>query len=159
MGQVMIRGPDGRLEGSKGLTAQQQAILTAYADTGTAIEAAQRVGCTAATARATLSLAHVQAALVGECRNLLARHAPVLIGVLMAIAKNTEAPYRDRIAAAKLALDRGGLVPLKPVEAGQGDKRDLSDLSSEELQAFITQGNEKLAQAKALTVEGTIKPA
>ncbi len=153
MGQVTIRAGDGRLTGSRGLTEQQRLILEEFSIDGTLAGTAEKTGIDYKVVSATLRLAHVQAALLGECRNVMARAAPEIIKILTGIARNPENPIRVRLDAGKTVLDRVGLSPVRAGELGQGDKRDLSDLSPSELSTFIQQGQTALAQAEAVTVD------
>ncbi len=153
MGQVAIRAGDGRLTGSRGLTDQQRLILQSFASSGDMAATAKETGVAYQNVTATLRLAHVQAALLGECRNVMARAAPEIIKILTGIARNPENPIRVRLDAGKTVLDRVGLSPVRAGELGQGDKRDLSDLSPADLSAFIRQGQDTLARAEAVTVD------
>ncbi len=155
--QTMERAEDGRLTGARGLTEQQRALVVAFAIEGTVAGAARVVGCGAVVASNTLRLAHVQAALRGECRSMLARAAPVAIAALLSIVEDeTLIKTRLGLDASKAILDRVGFMPQKPGEGRDGDKRDLSDLSIAELEAFIRQGQERQRQAGAVDTEGTI---
>ncbi len=155
MGQVAIRADDGRLTGSRGLTEQQTAIVAAFYQTGDIRQTAEDTGVSYKGVADTMRLAHVQAALYGEAKYAMASMIPLALGVLRSLMADKEAPQRIRLDATKTLLDRVGLAPLKASEAGQGDKRDLSDLSPAELSAFIQQGQDALAQAEAVTVECT----
>ncbi len=155
--QTMERAGDGRLtSGARGLTAQQQAVVEAFAKAGSVAETARATGVSDKVVSATLRLAHVQAALHGECRAMLARAAPIAIETLTLLAGHPEIRMtRLGHDAAKTLLDRTGHGPQKP-GAGQGaGKRDLSDLSMAELAEFIQQGQRK---AQAADTEGTITP-
>ncbi len=155
--QTIERSSGGRLTGARGLTEQQRALVQAFSEAGTVTAAAKLVGCSAKTASSTLRLAHVQAALRGECQAMLAQAIPLALGVLLGIAKDKEiAKTRLGLDAAKALLDRAGIVPQKAGEGRQGDKRDLSDLSPAELAAFIQQGQERQRQARAVDTEGTV---
>lgn len=154
--QTQERGEDGTIQGVLGLTEQQYALVIAFANAGTVSGAAEIVGCSADTASHTLRLAHVQAALHGECQAMLARAAPIAIACLTSIAEDKDAPQRVRLDASKAILDRTGHGPSKDREGHHGDKRDLSDLSLAELAAFIQQGQERQRQAGAVDAEGTI---
>ena len=155
--QTMEREDSGRLTGSSGLTELQQAVMIAFAAQGTVTEAARMVGCSPDVASRLMRLAHVQAALHGECRQMLARAAPIAIATLTMLAEHPDIRMtRLGLDASKALLDRVGLGPVKAGE-GQGDgKRDLSDLSMDELAAFILQGQETLARKTAVPAEGTI---
>ncbi len=153
MGQVTIRANDGRLTGSRGLTEQQSAIVQSFFKTGELAATAKETGVAYQNVAATMRLAHVQAALYGEAKHAMASMIPLALGVLRRLMADTEAPQRIQLDATKTLLDRVGLAPLKAGEAGQGDKRDLSDLSPSELSAFIQQGQDTLARAEAVTVE------
>ena len=155
--QTRERADNGTIQGARGLTEQQQALVEAFAVSGTVTQAAGIVGCSAAVASDTLRLAHVQAALHGECRQMLARAAPIAIETLTMLAEHPDIRMtRLGHDAAKTLLDRTGLGPVKAGE-GQGDgKRDLSDLSMGELATFIRQGQKTLARKGAVPVEGAI---
>ena len=155
--QTMEREDSGRLTGSSGLTELQQAVMVAFAAQGTVTEAARMVGCSPDVASRIMRLAHVQAALHGECRQMLARAAPIAIETLTLLASDPEIRLtRLGLDASKALLDRVGLGLVKAGE-GQGDgKRDLSDLSMDELAAFIRQGQERQRQARAVDTEGSI---
>ena len=153
----MERAGDGTIQGARGLTEQQRALIVSFSALGSVTAAAQDVGCRADQAGRTLRLPHVQEALLGECRHLLARAAPIAVGALLAIVEDPDLKMtRLGHDAAKTLLDRVGLGPVKAGE-GQGEgKRDLSDLSMDELAAFIKQGQERQRQARAVDTEGTI---
>ncbi len=155
--ELQIRGDDGTIQGARGLTEQQRALIVSFAALGSVTAAAHEVGCRADQAGRTLRLAHVQAALRGECQAMLARAAPIAVGALLAIVEDPDLKKtRLGLDAAKTLLDRVGLGPMKAGE-GQGDgKRDLSDLSMAELAAFIRQGQERQRQALAVDTEGSI---
>ena len=153
VGQVAIRQDDGRLTGARGLTEQQLIVLRAYAASGDLTLTAKETGIPYQSVTATMRLAHVQAALLGECRHVLARAAPEMIEIITAIARNKDHPVRVRLDAGKTVLDRVGLAPVRAGEAGQGDKRDLADLSPAELRAFIDQGQDAIAKREAVTVD------
>ena len=155
MGQIALRADDGRVTGNRGLTDQQQLILETFSQDGTLTGTAKKSGCPYKVVSATLRLAHVQAALLGECRVVMARAAPVAIALLVYLIENKEATHRIRLEASKTLLDRVGLAPVRAGEAGQGDKRDLADLSPAELRAFIDQGQAAITKREAVTVACT----
>ena len=143
--------------GARGLTEQQQALLTAFMIEGSVAGAAKVVGCRVDTASHTLRLAHVADALHGECQAMLKHAIPLALGVLTNLAKDPDtARTRLGLDAAKALLDRAGIVPQKAGEGRQSDKRDLSDLSPAELAAFIQQGQERQRQVRAVDTEGTV---
>jgi len=155
--QTMERAGDGRLTGARGLTEQQQSIVEEFAKGGTVAETARVTGVSDKVVSATLRLAHVQAALHGECRAMLARAAPIAIETLILLASHPEIRMtRLGHDAAKTLLDRTGHGPQKPGDGRGEGKRDLSDLSMAELAEFIQQGQRK---AQAVDTEGTITPS
>lgn len=155
--QTIERSDDGRLAGARGLTEQQQAVVAEFAKGGSVAETARATGVSDKVVSHTLRLAHVQAALHGECQRMLARAAPIAIETLTLLVSHPEIRMtRLGHDAAKTLLDRTGHGPQKDREGRQGDKRDMSDLSMRELAEFIQQGQRK---AQAVDTEGTVTPS
>ena len=151
--QIRERGEDGKVGGARGLTEQQRALVSSFATTGSVSATAKEVGVRPDQASNTLRLAHVQAALHGECQAMFARAVPIAFNTMISIAKNKDAPDRVRLDAAKALADRAGFGPSKDRDNHHSGKRDLSDLSLAELAAFIQQGQ---AKASAVDAAGTI---
>jgi hypothetical protein len=73
------------------------------------------------------------------------------LGVLESIMLDPSAPAGARVDACKTILDRGGLpaIPANLIVQDAADKRALSEMSLEDVQAFIVEGRARLALMKA----------
>jgi hypothetical protein len=82
-----------------------------------------------------------------EAKALAKEHTAAAIATLAEILKDKKATASARVAAATAILDRGHGKPLQQVEIGEAGV--FSDMSDEELEAWIDDATVKLGYLKA----------
>ena len=89
-------------------------------------------------------LLHVQEAIRAEQHRLLGGElATLALGALRSILRDGLARNSDRIAAAKVVLDRAGLGPSKPVEPVK-EAKPLSEYTISELEEMVRRQEQAL---------------
>lgn len=148
------------------LTEQQAAFaVNVVTNGGNVSKAAREAGYSAKTATQIgshlMRKPHVIAAIQEEQRRTISgRLCSMAVAVLEQIMGDKDAPAGARLDAAKTVLDRGGIVAKQAPGAGAGGGLDkpLSEMTLEELDAFIAKGQTALRQVVAalpMAVDGT----
>lgn len=119
------------------LNERQERFVTLLVRGADLVRAASDAGYGEFDARRLLRLPHVAAAVEHALRRaLLTEDAPLALQTLRTIMKDEKSGAPSRVAAAKIMLDRAGIVP--PVaDKGDGPERQLADMTAGELKTFI----------------------
>ena len=130
---------------------QQQAdfAVNFVANGGNGAEAARDAGYAEAHARVSayrlVRLPHVQDAIRAEQRRQLnGDMATKALSVLKGILEDDEAPYGARVDAAKTILDRAGIIAPKSRGEGEGDSKEIDEMTMAELEAKIQRWREQI---------------
>jgi hypothetical protein len=152
------------------LTPQQSAFAHHYVTNGgNAAKAARAAGYSAKSAReighALIHKNHVVDAIRDEQKRLLSGElATIALNTLKSVMLDKAAPTGARVDAAKAVLDRGGLpsTSRSAEPPRDGEQKALSDMTIDELDAFIAAGAvavDKARDAMALSGESVRLPA
>lgn len=143
-------------------------FLVAYRDTGNLIRSAEAAGYNRDYAYSLIGRPDVQALLRQTMLVALQDDAQASRRFLRSILdgaawpsderRTSDSALKIRADAAKVLLDRAGYVPPKANEPGAGAMRDPSEMSSDELRAYIDKAEQQLA-ARASPVEDTRQDA
>ena len=142
---------------ARGLTPMQAKFVAEMSrGAGTPTDAARRAGYAGGNAgqRAyeLLHTPHIVAAIQAEQRTALTEVVGLAVKALRDVLSDESAAPRDKIAAARVVLDRTGLGPTKPQEPEKADK-PLEELSIAELEARIAAAHARLITVPAERVE------
>lgn len=156
-GEAVTQGYGGQVatRDARGLSPMQSLFVTEMArGGGTPTDAARRAGYSepSQAARHLARLPHVAAAIQVEQRAALCEVVGLAVRALRDVLSDPDAAPRDRIAAARVVLDRTGLGPTKPAEPEKADK-PLEELSIAELEARIAAAHARLITVPAERVE------
>lgn len=142
-----------------GLTDQQGKLVSAIVDGVKPADSWMIAGYADQTAAwRALRLPHVLLAIRSELARVVGAELPALaVSVLRRILSDDDAADKDRLAAARLALEAGRVIgkadaqknPLAP-----GEQKNVEDMSQAELEAFVRAGRERVQALRAArTVE------
>ncbi len=149
--QVMLRDDKGRIVEAVGLTAKQAEFVRRVVRHGeNPTQAARSAGYNDPKSRS-WEVSHnprVIAAIRAETeRCLYGELAPLALNTWRNILRDPDAPVRVRADVAKAVMDRSGHGPTKPQDIDNNEKKDITDMSQAELEAFIRRGSAALEQA------------
>jgi phage terminase small subunit len=130
------------------LTPMQQRFVEVMVQSGDQVRAAEVAGYAFSSAGADLARnPKIQRAIAeGIASRLLTEGAPIAYALLAEVVRDKAVSARVRVDAAKTILDRGGFVPPKAAEPG-GMEKTVTEMSRDELRAFITIAENHLANA------------
>ena len=141
------------------LTEQQRAFVAHFTSTpgaiGNAAAAARMAGyserCAREIGRQLLDKPHVRKAIDEANRQSISGTlATKAVGLLERVIDDEDAPLKVRVEAAKTILDRAGIVqPSVSERVAAGDGKLLSEMSVNELEAFIRAGQAIAAQQRS----------
>jgi phage terminase small subunit len=132
------------------LTDQQADFAVNFvANGGNGAEAARDAGYAEANARSAayklVRMPHVQDAIRKEQRRQLGGEmATKALSVLKGILDDDEAPYGAKVDAARTILDRAGLIAPKSRGDGEGDEKEIDQMTMAELEAKIQRWREQI---------------
>lgn len=86
----------------------------------------------------------LQAVRVEQSRVLVGDLANAALGVLRTAMTSEDVPWGVRVQAAKTVLDRAGHIAPKAAEPPRAGDKPLSEMTADELEAFIRRGREAL---------------
>lgn len=85
--------------------------------------------------------------------------AAIAVNTLIKIAQNEKAPAGARVMASNSLLDRAGIASKVLEKQREGGQKALSDMTVDELDAFIQAGQAAISKARdAAAIEGTAVP-
>lgn len=144
------------------LTDMQSAFVRHLAETGDEGLAASLAGSKrnnpTNTAREMLATPHVLAALQLEVRKRIVSLAPMALGVVETIAKNTQVSAKVRLDAAKILLERAGHVAPKPAAERQADA-PLHEMTTDQLRELAGRLEDEIAGRAKPVSSATVAPA
>lgn len=159
-----VHNTSGHIVATQGLTDQQKAFVARYLANGGDQKDAAEYAQYAFPSQAGYQLmrrAHIQSAINKEMvLKLGGRLASLAFNELEAIltdTRNCKDFKRLKLDAAKTVLDRAGHVAPKDA-GGAAREKELTDMSVEELEAFIRKGREAQAGANKPLIEGESAP-
>jgi len=137
------------------LTDLQQRFVDRILEGNPVLRAAELAGVGSPHAHAyrLAALPEVQRAIAeGLSRRLITEGAPLAYSVLVKFARDETVSPRVRADSAKTLLDRAGFVPPKASEPVDASRKDLTEMTPDELRAVIAAAEARLAQeAKDVT--------
>lgn len=153
------------MSGARALTEKQRSFVVAYTSEpgalGNASAAARAAGYSEKTARVIgwqlLATPHVREAINEANRDQLSgRIATKAVALLERVIDDESVPMRDRVAAAKTVLDRGGFMPPSVTERARDvmSKKPLNELTREELAAYVAAERQAIAELERAAEKG-----
>ena len=157
--EVMVKDESGKFVGSHGLTSKQADFVRFYVLNGmTQTDAARAAGYGQPASRAVELVRNdnVMAVIRAEQARFLGGDLTnKALKVLDHVLSDTDASARVRVDAAKVVLDRAGFAPRTSQNLDSESKKDITDMSQAELEAFIRRGQEALDNASYPIVDIT----